>query len=175
MMLGQFFNKKAQLKANYRKFIWMLMIAYGCFIGMICFMPQPSIDGVTTPNVIYLGRLRLLLVPFNSFIYFNELDSLWEKFWVVGQNIANVFLLYPLGIGIHLLWDRWSGLKKSLLLGFSMSAFIEVTQLMLDLLFEFNRVFEIDDLWTNALGVFLAYLTVKWLKNKQLLNKHNMN
>ncbi|AXJ13629.1 hypothetical protein Sp14A_17220 [Streptococcus pluranimalium] len=56
-----------------------------------------------------------------------------------------------------------------------MSAFIEVTQLLLDLLFEFNRVFEIDDLWTNALGVFLSYLTVKWLKNKQLLNKHNMN
>ncbi|MBN3662909.1 MAG: VanZ family protein [Ornithobacterium rhinotracheale] len=79
--------------------------------------------------------LRLLLVPFNSFIYFNELDSLWEKFWVVGQNIANVFLLYPLGICIHILWDRWSGLKKSLLLGFSMSAFIEVTQLLLDLLF----------------------------------------
>lgn len=173
-MLGHFLNEKAQLNENYRKPIYVALLIYACLIGIMCFVPQSSIAGITTPNIIYFGRLRLLLVPFNSFVNFNELDTFWEKSWVVGQNIANVFLLYPLGICIHLLWDKWSTPRKALLLGFCVSVFIETTQLVLDLLFDFNRVFEVDDLWTNALGVFLAYLTIKWLKNKRLSNKHHM-
>lgn len=171
-MLRQVFKTNGQLKKGYRKLIWIALVAYVCSVALMCFRPQTSIAGVTTPNIIYLGRLRLLLVPFNSLLHFNDLDTLWEKFWVVGQNVANVFLLYPLGLCIHLLWDRWSSPKKALLLGLSMSAFIEVMQLVLDVLGDFNRVFEVDDLWTNALGVFSAYLTVTWLKNKQLSNKH---
>ena len=39
-----------------------------------------------------------------------------------------------------------------------MSLFIETTQVILDLLFNFNRVFEVDDLITNTFGGVLAYL-----------------
>ncbi|CCK19350.1 hypothetical protein BN193_03990 [Lactococcus raffinolactis 4877] len=39
-----------------------------------------------------------------------------------------------------------------------MSLSIETTQVILDLLFNFNRVFEVDDLITNTLGGVLAYL-----------------
>ncbi|MGT2833297.1 VanZ family protein [Streptococcus halotolerans] len=166
------FNEKAQLHKNYRKPVFLALVLYAGLIGVMCFGPQSSISGVTTPNIIYLGRLRLLLVPFNSFVTFNELETLREKVWVVGQNVANIFLLYPLGICVHLLWNRWSTPQKSLLLGFGMSIFIETTQLVLDLLFDVNRVFEVDDLWTNALGVFLAYLTVKWVKRKWLSSKY---
>jgi len=45
-----------------------------------------------------------------------------------------------------------------------MSVWIELSQIVLDLLFDFNRVFEIDDLWTNALGGYLAYLCFKWVQ-----------
>ncbi|MGG6495876.1 UNVERIFIED_CONTAM: VanZ family protein, partial [Bacteroidetes bacterium 56_B9] len=37
------------------------------------------------------------------------------------------------------------------------SLFIECTQLLLDLLIDAQRVFEVDDLWTNTLGGVLAY------------------
>ncbi|CAM2813504.1 teicoplanin resistance protein VanZ [Streptococcus agalactiae LMG 14747] len=171
-MLGQFFDEKAQLKKAYRKPVGLALVLYAFLIVMMCFRPQSSVAGVTTPNIIYIGRLRLLLVPFNSFIHFNELDTLWERSWVLGQNVANVFLLYPLGIFIQLLWKKWERPQEALLLGLGVSVFIEVTQLILDLLFDFNRVFEVDDLWTNTLGVFLAYLTIRWLKNKQFSNKH---
>ena len=37
-----------------------------------------------------------------------------------------------------------------------MSLVIETIQLLVDLLYNANRVFEIDDLWTNSLGGLLA-------------------
>ncbi len=40
--------------------------------------------------------------------------------------------------------------KKIVWLSFGMSLSIEVTQILLDLLINANRVFEIDDLWTNT-------------------------
>lgn len=33
---------------------------------------------------------------------------------------------------------------------------------MVDLLYNANRVFEIDDLWTNTLGGLLAFLAYQW-------------
>ena len=37
-----------------------------------------------------------------------------------------------------------------------MSLWIESSQVLLDLLFDANRVFELDDLWTNTLGAYLG-------------------
>ncbi|WP_161940927.1 VanZ family protein, partial [Streptococcus suis] len=47
---------------------------------------------------------------------------------------------------------------------FCISLFIESTQLLLDLLIDAQRVFEVDDLWTNTLGGVLAYLVYKLTK-----------
>ena len=53
---------------------------------------------------------------------------------------------------------------------FGLSLFIECTQLLLDLLINAERVFEVDDLWTNTLGGVLAYgtylLMMKYVKEK---------
>ena len=43
-------------------------------------------------------------------------------------------------------------LEKVLLATFVMSLTIEVGQVILDLLIDANRVFELDDLWTNNFG-----------------------
>jgi glycopeptide antibiotics resistance protein len=42
-------------------------------------------------------------------------------------------------------------------MAFLISLGIECTQLLIDLLWDANRVFEIDDLWTNALGGVVAF------------------
>lgn len=170
-MLNQWFNDDATLKAKYRKWVLAALVSYAFLIIVMCFSPQVPLTSVETPNVLYLGRLRLLLVPFNSFVSLSQLTTTWELLWVIGQNILNVFLLYPLGLCLCLLWERWDSPLKALRLGFSISIGIEITQLVLDLLFDFNRVFEVDDLWTNALGVCLAYLSVKLIKKKRLSNK----
>ncbi|MFG0221264.1 VanZ family protein, partial [Streptococcus suis] len=40
------------------------------------------------------------------------------------------------------------------------------TQLLLDLAIDANRVFEIDDIWTNALGALIAYFVYRYVKMK---------
>ena len=44
-----------------------------------------------------------------------------------------------------------------------MSLAIEVGQVILDLLIDANRVFELDDLWTNTLGGLLALAAYRLL------------
>ncbi|WP_261378930.1 VanZ family protein [Streptococcus sp. sy018] len=48
-------------------------------------------------------------------------------------------------------------------MGLSFSLLIEVGQILLDIFFDFNRVFEVDDLWTNTLGAILAALSYAML------------
>ena len=48
--------------------------------------------------------------------------------------------------------------QTGLVLRLCMSLWIESSQVLLDLLFDANRVFELDDLWTNTLGAYLAYI-----------------
>ena len=50
-----------------------------------------------------------------------------------------------------------------------MSLWIECSQVLLDLLFNANRVFELDDLWTNTLGAYLAYLGFQYLRARLLV------
>ena len=54
------------------------------------------------------------------------------------------------------LYPRFRSWKKVLLATFVMSLTIEVGQVILDLLIDANRVFELDDLWTNTLGGLVA-------------------
>ena len=41
-------------------------------------------------------------------------------------------------------------------MAFALSLTIELGQVILDLLIDANRVFELDDLWTNTLGGLVA-------------------
>ena len=82
----------------------------------------------------------------------------------------NVFLLSPLIFQLLWLFPKLRSTKRVLFASFAISLFIECTQILLDILIDANRVFEIDDLWTNTLGGYLAFLFYKFLV-KQLSNK----
>ena len=56
--------------------------------------------------------------------------------------------------------------QRATLLAFIISLCIETTQIVVDLLYNANRVFEIDDLWTNTLGGLLALIYFKWLTKR---------
>ncbi len=161
MMFG-FFDNEAELTKRGRQVTWFLVGIYVFVLIRLCWAPQPfKIEGIDTPNIIYLGRLVFLLVPFNSLLSLNQLDSFQKLFWVFGQNVTNVFLIFPLILGLLALFPQLRNLKKVLLLSFAISLSIETGQLILDLLIDANRVFEIDDLWTNTLGGALAYLAYR--------------
>lgn len=137
-----------------------------CLITVICFMPQPELTDVKTPGIIYWGRVPVLLTPFNSFVRLTEIESLPALMWIIGQNIVNIFLLYPLVFLLLLMKEKWRSYRVAAVLGLGLSLFIECGQVVLDILFDFNRVFEVDDLITNTLGAVLAYATYRVLPIK---------
>lgn len=134
------------------------------------FSPQVPEKGMETPGIQQFGRIVVLLIPFNSFINLGQITSFFQLIKVFVQNIMNIFLLSPLIFQLLWLFPKMRSAKRVLFASFSMSLFIECTQILLDILIDANRVFEIDDLWTNTLGGYLAFLFYKFLV-KQLSNK----
>ena len=148
-----------------RELILRLGVAvYSLCIVCFCFTPQPQLPtGVETPGIQTFGRLVFLLTPFNSFWKLGEVTSPIQLFWIFLQNALNVLLLFPLIFQLLCLDPRLRKTKKVILFSFLLSIGIECTQLVLDFFFDFNRVFEIDDLWTNTLGGYLAWVLYKLL------------
>lgn len=164
--MSHFLDDKAELTSLGRKVTWTLVGLYALAICYMCFGPQHTVDGIETPNIIYWGRLRLLLVPFNTLLSFGQLEGGLEIFWVIGQNLLNILLLFPLLLGMLALYPDLRSWKKIIWTAFRLSLFIECTQLILDFLFDADRVFEVDDLWTNSLGGALAFITYRFLQEK---------
>ena len=145
------------------------MAIYSLCIVCFCFTPQPQLPrGVETPGIESFGRLVFLLTPFNSFWKLGEVTSLLQLFWIFLQNALNILLLFPLVFQLLYLYPNLRKTKKILFLSFLLSLGIECTQLVLDFFFDFNRVFEIDDLWINTLGGYLAWVLYRKLNVTKL-------
>ena len=145
------------------------VLLYSLCIVCFCFTPQPQLPtGVETPGIQTFGRLVFLLTPLNSLWNLGEVTSLGQVIWIFLQNILNVFLLFPLVFQLLYLYPNLRKTKKILFLSFLLSLGIECTQLVLDFFFDFNRVFEIDDLWTNTLGGYLAWVLYRKLNVTKL-------
>ncbi|WP_155966128.1 VanZ family protein [Streptococcus ruminantium] len=148
--------------------------AYALAIALLCFLPQnlyPQYKDFSTPGIIQVGRLYFLPTPFNSIINGDKVDSLANFGWIILQNMTNIFLLFPLVFLLLFLWEKWRSLRAVTIYTFCISLFIECMQLLLDLLIDAQRVFEVDDLWTNTLGGVLAYLTYKWIMQRGRFSK----
>ena len=147
------------------------IVLYSLCIVCFCFTPQPQLPtGVETPGIQTIGRLVFLLTPFNSLWNLGEVTSFLQLFWIFLQNALNVLLLFPLIFQLLYLIPSLRKTKRVILLSFLLSLSIECTQLVLDFFFDFNRVFEIDDLWTNTLGGYLAWVLYKLLHKNKIRN-----
>ena len=152
-----------------KKLLSLGVVLYSLCIVCFCFTPQPQLPtGVETPGIQTIGRLVFLLTPFNSFWKLGEVTSLLQLFWIFLQNALNILLLFPLIFQFLYLSPSLRETKKVIFLSFLLSLSIECTQLVLDFFFDFNRVFEIDDLWTNTLGGYLAWVLYRKLNVNKL-------
>ncbi|HFI0467595.1 TPA: VanZ family protein [Streptococcus suis] len=162
-----FFQADGNLTKLGRQICKTLAGAYALAIVLLCFLPQswyPQYKDFSTPGIIRIGRLYLLPTPFNSIVNGDKVDSLADLGWIFLQNITNIFLLFPLVFLLLFLREEWRSLRAVIRYSFCMSLFIECTQILLDLLIDAGRVFEVDDLWTNTLGGVLGYLVYKVTK-----------
>ena len=156
---------------NRKKLLSLGIVLYSLCIVCFCFTPQPQLPtGVETPGIQTIGRLVFLLTPFNSLWNLGEVTSLLQLFWIFLQNALNILLLFPLIFQLLYLNPRLRKTKRVILFSFLLSLSIECTQLALDFFFDFNRVFEIDDLWTNTLGGYLAWVLYKLLHKNKIRN-----
>ena len=156
---------------NRKKLLSLGIVLYSLCIVCFCFTPQPQLPtGVETPGIQTFGRLVFLLTPFNSLWNLGEVTSPIQLFWIFLQNALNVLLLFPLIFQLLYLIPSLRKTKRVILFSFLLSLSIECTQLILDFLFDFNRVFEIDDLWTNTLGGYLAWVLYKLLHKNKIRN-----
>ena len=156
---------------NQKKLLSLGIVLYSLCIVCFCFTPQPQLPtGVETPGIQTFGRLVFLLTPFNSLWNLGEVTSPIQLFWIFLQNALNILLLFPLIFQLLYLIPSLRKTKRVILFSFLLSLSIECTQLILDFLFDFNRVFEIDDLWTNTLGGYLAWVLYKLLHKNKIRN-----
>ncbi|AGU72307.1 VanZ family protein [Streptococcus constellatus] len=170
LKLNNLLKTDGELTVKGRTFLTWGSIFYILLLCLMCFLPQVPEKGMETPGIQQFGRIVVLLIPFNSFINLGQITSFFQLIKVFVQNIMNIFLLSPLIFQLLWLFPKMRSAKRVLFASFSMSLFIECTQILLDILIDANRVFEIDDLWTNTLGGYLAFLFYKFLV-KQLSNK----
>ncbi len=170
LKLNNLLKTDGELTVKGRTFLTWGSIFYILLLCLMCFLPQMPEKGMETPGIQQFGRIVVLLIPFNSFINLGQITSFFQLIKVFVQNIMNIFLLSPLIFQLLWLFPKMRSAKRVLFASFSMSLFIECTQILLDILIDANRVFEIDDLWTNTLGGYLAFLFYKFLV-KQLSNK----
>lgn len=147
---------------------------YFILLCLMCFLPQQPEPGMETPGIQHFGRIVVLLVPLNSVMNLGQITSVLQLIKVILQNIANIFLLSPLVFQLLWLWPWLRSCKRVLCFGFAMSLWIECSQVLLDLLFDANRVFELDDLWTNTLGAYLAYLGFQYFRARLLAKNGKM-
>lgn len=156
---------------NRKTLLSLGVLIYSICIICFCFIPQPQLPtGVETPGIQTFGRLVFLLTPFNSLWNLGEVTSFLQLFWIFLQNALNILLLFPLIFQLLYLIPSLRKTKRVILLSFLLSLIIECTQLVLDFFFDFNRVFEIDDLWTNTLGGYLACILYKILHKNKIRN-----
>ena len=74
---------------------------------------------------------------------------------------GNIFIFAPFGMFIPAIWVKHNNLKSIILLGISISLFIEITQIFV------GRSSDIDDVILNAIGVVIGFAFYRvWNKIK---------
>lgn len=79
------------------------------------------------------------------------------------EFFLNILMTIPAGIYFYLWGKRSHKLWKLIIAGVLLGLFIESCQFVCDLIFDLQRTADIDDVITNAFGVYLGFLTMSIL------------
>ncbi|MCU1681735.1 MAG: VanZ family protein [Amycolatopsis sp.] len=136
---------------------------YGCLALAVVLLPLP---GPNTPRLTQTVQLRPFqwVADIHTELLKHGLSSAHALTTLTFQQVAmNVLLFVPLGLIARLLWKR--GLIGTLLIGFTISLAIEITQLTANFgtaPFAY-RIFDVDDLMTNTTGAVLGWIVAALL------------
>ena len=139
-----------------REIVVNFFFIYACFVFSYTFFPMDIVLYGFDPN-------DANLIPLVQMIRFLRY---LENPFVIRNLLGNLVLLAPLGIFLPLLFHKSRKFTVVLATGFLVTLSIEVFQLMLRF-----RVFDIDDLIINTIGVALGYWVFKLLYMIPFLNR----
>ena len=168
-LIGRFiFCKTNKVKTNrFREITLFSFVIFLAGLASQTIIPKFEI-GANGFNVIQNEIHKTNLIPFKV------LSETYREVFVNGHInyflinfLGNVILFIPLGLIIPLLWK--TSTKKTMLIGFCSSLFIEICQMFLP------RGTDIDDLILNTTGVLFGMLLFKFLQKncKGLVEKFN--
>lgn len=116
----------------------VIMVFIFAFYSMAVF----SVTGIPAFNTIRVD-FNFNLIPFA--------DIINNPAGYIINTILNIILFIPMGFLVPAIWTEYRSLRKTVLMGFTVSIVIEILQI-----FTF-RLTDIDDLVTNTLGTFSGY------------------
>lgn len=127
---------------------------YSYFICRICLAPAPfSFTPTHEIHYFLIHGIILNLIPFQA------MDT---AFWL------NVIMTIPAGIYYALIWHPRT-VKSIFLFGLLTGLTIETTQFIINWFVQLGRWVEVDDLITNAVGVWIG-IAIVWLLSKTFVN-----
>ncbi len=149
-------------KAKKAKINWFREITLFAFVVFLVGLASQTIIpkfeiGVNGFNIVKNGIHETNLIPFK--VLFETYKEVFVNGYInyfLINFLGNVILFIPFGLIIPLLWK--TSTKKTILIGFCSSLFIEICQLFL------TRGTDIDDLILNTTGVLLGILVFKFLQ-----------
>ncbi len=106
----------------------------------------------TSNNVRHITNFIPFKILFDTY---NQVFNKGNMNYFLISFLGNIIVFIPIGFFIKVLWNPSN--RETVLIGFSISLFIEIVQLFL------NRTSDIDDLILNTLGVILGIILYKFL------------
>ena len=129
-------EKKSIVRRNWKKY--MAIFLFGIYVYFLFSLTILSRSGTYTSE--------LNLIPFLSFQ-----KSEWDRMYFY----TNVILFFPMPVFLYVLFPVFRSFRKSIMLGFLVSAGVEITQF----LFHCGWC-DIDDVLSNTFGVALGWLCI---------------
>lgn len=151
-------------KNNYKLFYKLLIAFYFLSLFKVTMLGlNVNLSGISH----HFASDYMQLVPFGSIL---DICSSWTKFshnWL--QIVGNIILLMPLAIFVSIKTKYQP--KETLKICLASCLLIEMSQLLIDIITQSpSRIFDVDDIILNMLGVIII-ISISKLLNKQKVNK----
>lgn len=177
LVISIFKKRKRNIKINWlRESVKFLFMVYALILIGVTLFPI----NIGFKTYLEFFRLSVNLIPFKD--VFRQIGTVGTAYsgdiafhirLILRNVLGNFILLLPLGVVAPIIWRKFTQIKNVIILGFAVSAGIELLQLLE--IFSgivFARIVDIDDIILNVSGVILGYLTYKGIL--YLSNKYNI-
>lgn len=136
-----------------------MLLVYICLVVIARFVYfDLHIDKGTMPKLVVVFTWTVISKVYMSPFYFivDRYDG-----WLVNV-IGNIAMFIPVGIVWPICFEKLDDIKKTVLAGFGLTLFIELSQMFCD-----GRHTDVDDLILNTTGVFIGAVIIFAIRKKR--------